>query len=108
MSSGSHAGNRDVSDMLRELAELTMLEEGDPQSFRVRAYETAIHAIEAQPLDVTKLSMAELQKIDGVGKSTATKIRDLVEKGSVEKLEDLRKKHPRAIVALLKMQGLGP
>ena len=29
---------QDILDMLRELAELTMLEEGDPQSFRVRAY----------------------------------------------------------------------
>ncbi len=32
---------QDVLDMLTELGELTMLEEGDPQSFRVRAYESA-------------------------------------------------------------------
>ncbi|MFO0554174.1 MAG: DNA polymerase/3'-5' exonuclease PolX [Polyangiaceae bacterium] len=108
MASGSHAGNRDVTDMLRELAELTMLEEGDPQSFRVRAYETAIHAIDAETRDITKLTPAELQKIDGIGKSTAAKIRELVEKGSVEKLEGLRAKHPRSIVALLQIQGLGP
>jgi DNA polymerase (family 10) len=39
---------QDVLDMLRELAELTMLDEGDPQSFRVRAYESAAQAIAAQ------------------------------------------------------------
>ena len=31
----------DVLDMLKELSELTMLEEGDPLSFRVRAYDSA-------------------------------------------------------------------
>ena len=32
---------QDVLDMLHDLAELTILEEGDPNSFRVRAYESA-------------------------------------------------------------------
>ena len=36
---------QDVLDMLAELAELTILDEGDPQSFRVRAYENAAHGI---------------------------------------------------------------
>jgi DNA polymerase (family 10) len=94
--------------MLRELAELTMLEEGDPQSFRVRAYESAAQAIAAQATDLGKLTAKELQKIEGIGKSTADKIRQLLETGKVEKLEALRKKHPPAIVALLRIQGLGP
>ena len=34
--------------MLRELAELTVLDEGDPQSFRARAYESAAQAIAGQ------------------------------------------------------------
>ena len=33
--------------MMKELVELTILDEGDPQSFRVRAYEQAMAAIEA-------------------------------------------------------------
>ena len=57
--------------MLRELAELTMLDEGDPQSFRVRAYESAAQAIAAQATDLGKLTAQELQKIEGIGKSTA-------------------------------------
>ncbi len=85
---------QDVLDMLRELAELTMLEEGDPQSFRVRAYESAAQAIAAQANDLGKLTVAELQKIDGIGKSTAEKIRELLETGKVTKLEALRAKHP--------------
>src|SRR5262249_33008975 len=99
---------QDVLDMLRELAELTMLEEGDPQSFPVRAYESAARAMAAQASDLGKLTAKELQKIEGIGKSTADKIRQLIETGKVEKLETLRKKHPPAIVALLRIQGLGP
>ena len=85
---------QEVLDMLRELSELTMLEEGDPQSFRVRAYESAWHAIAAQATDLGKLTAKELQKIEGIGKSTAEKIRELIETGKVQKLEGLRQKHP--------------
>ena len=99
---------QDVLDMLRELSELTMLDEGDPQSFRVRAYESAAHAIEAQATDLGKLTVKELEKIQGIGKSTAAKIRELLEGGKVDKLEILRQKHPSGVVALLRIQGLGP
>jgi DNA polymerase (family X) len=99
---------QDVLDMLRELAELTMLEEGNPQSFRVRAYESAAQAIAAQATDLGKLTIKELQKIEGIGKSTADKIRELLDGGRVEKLETLRARHPPGIVKLLRIQGLGP
>src|SRR5262245_26104417 len=99
---------QDVLDMLRELAELTMLEEGNPQSFRVRAYENAAHAITAQATDLGRLTAKELQQIENIGKSTAEKIRELLETGRVTKLEALRQKHPRSVVALMRIPGLGP
>jgi DNA polymerase (family 10) len=98
----------EVLEMLRELAELTLLEEGDPQSFRIRAYESASQAISTHGPDLGKLSDKELQKISGIGKSTAAKIRELFETGKVAKVEMLRKKHPASVVALLRIQGLGP
>jgi DNA polymerase (family 10) len=98
----------DVLDMLRDLTELTQLDEGDPNSFRVRAYETAALAISAHAGDVGQLSAKELQQISGIGKSTAEKIRELIETGRVAKLEALRRKHPPSVVALLRIQGLGP
>jgi DNA polymerase (family 10) len=99
---------QDVLDMLRELTELTLLDEGDPQSFRVRAYENAAVSIAAQATDLGRLSAKELQKIQGVGKSTAEKILELLSTGKVQKLEALRQKYPRSLVALLRIQGLGP
>jgi len=99
---------QDVLDMLRDLAELTLLDEANPQSFRVRAYESAAQAIAAQATDLGRLTTKELQQIQGIGKSTADKIRELLETGQVKKLEALRRKHPRSVVALLRIQGLGP
>jgi len=99
---------QDILDMLRELAELTILDEGDPQSFRVRAYENAAHAIAAQATDLGRLNPKDLQKIENVGKSTADKIRELIETGKVAKLELLRQKHPASVVALMRLPGVGP
>ncbi len=99
---------QDVLDMLRELAELTTLDEGGAQSFRVRAYENASQAIASQATDLGRLSHKDLQKISGIGKSTADKILELVDTGTVQKLEALRQKYPRQLRALLRIQGLGP
>lgn len=99
---------QDALDMLRELTELTLLDEGDPQSFRVRAYENATQAIASQANDLGQLSLKDLKKIHGVGQSTAEKIRELFETGTVKKLEVLRQKYPSGLVALLKLPGVGP
>jgi DNA polymerase (family X) len=99
---------QDVLDMLRELTELTTLDEGGAQSFRVRAYENASQAIASQATDLGRLSQKDLQKISGIGKSTADKILELLQTGSVQKLEGLRQKYPRSLLALLRIQGLGP
>ncbi|HEV3032751.1 MAG TPA: helix-hairpin-helix domain-containing protein, partial [Polyangia bacterium] len=99
---------QDVLDMLKELAELTTLDEGDPQSFRVRAYENAAHGIGPFAGDLATLDLKGLQAIENVGKSTAEKIRELLATGKVAKLEGLRAKHPASVVALMRLPGVGP
>ncbi len=94
--------------MLVELAKLTALDEGSPQAFKVRAYENAIAGIEAHQGDIEGLSKTELTKIKGIGGSTADKILELGEKGTVEKLERLRAEYPPKFVELTKIPGLGP
>lgn len=98
----------DVIAMLTELAALTTLKEESPQSFKVRAYENACQALEAESRNPAELSASELQKIKGIGKATAAKIRELVDTGSVTKLEDLRASYPPEVVRLSKIPGLGP
>ncbi len=102
------ATNADVAAMLTELIALTTLEEESPQSFKVRAYEKAKLGIEAHGDDITELSETQLTAISGIGKSTAAKIREYLDTGTVEKLDELRASYPPAFVELSRIPGLGP
>lgn len=100
--------NARILGMLAELARLTALDEGTPQSFKVRAYENAIHGIEGHPGPVASLDEADLNKIKGVGGSIAARIREFVDTGRVAKLDMLRERYPAPLVELLKIPGMGP
>jgi DNA polymerase (family 10) len=97
-----------ILDALKELRTLMTLEEGSPQAFRVRAYDNAIESLEASTADVVGLAEAELVAMKGVGKSTAAKIREFIDTGSIKKLDGLREKYPAEFVNLTRIPGLGP
>ena len=94
--------------LFKELRDLTILDEGSPNAFRARAYENAAEAIATYRGDLSALSEKELTRIDGVGASTAKKIREFFEKGRIAKLEELRSRYPRDFVELGTIPGLGP
>ena len=94
--------------MLRELADLMKLAEGSAQSFRVRAYEKAVDAVRNIPGPIQDMTDKELQSVDGIGKSTANKIREYVDTGLIARLETLRKEYPPDLVELTRIRGLGP
>jgi DNA polymerase (family 10) len=94
--------------LFRELAQLTALDEGSASSFRARAYENALQAISSHAGDLQPLSDKELLAIDGIGASTAKKVREFFETGTIAKLEELRQKYPPDFVALARIPGLGP
>ncbi|HSJ85202.1 MAG TPA: DNA polymerase/3'-5' exonuclease PolX [Acidimicrobiia bacterium] len=98
----------EVLRMLAELAKLTALDEGSPQAFRVRAYENALHGLEGHQGELDGLTKKDLTEIKGVGGSTADKILEFMDTGSVAKLVTLREKYPPAFVELTKIPGLGP
>jgi DNA polymerase (family X) len=99
--------NDEVARLLDELAVLTELAEGDPNAFRVRAYQNAQRAVLGLNRDVGEMSAADLARVKGLGKSTAAKIREYVQTGTIAKLEELRAAHPRGQRDLLKVPGLG-
>lgn len=100
--------NAEIVRVLRELVDLLILAEGSKQAFRVRAYEKAIGAVESLPRDVAELSQTELVTIPGIGKSTAAKIREYVETGSIATVAKLRREFPPGLVELTRIPGLGP
>ena len=102
------AGNDSLAALFRELVQLTILDEGSPNSFRARAYENALEAITSHRGELGALSERELKAIGGIGESTAKKIREFYDKGTIAKLESLRLKYPPALVELSRIPGVGP
>ncbi|MFW5934151.1 MAG: DNA polymerase/3'-5' exonuclease PolX [Actinomycetota bacterium] len=100
--------NTEVARQLAELAALTEIDEGDPNSFRVRAYQNAERAVRGLDRPVSELSASQLAQVKGIGKSIAAKIREYVDAGRISKLEQLREQHPRGQRELMRIPGLGP
>jgi DNA polymerase (family 10) len=100
--------NDSLVALFRELVQLTVLDEGSPNAFRVRAYENALDAISSYRGDLQALSEKELTAIGGIGQSTAKKIREFFQGGSIAKLDELRLKYPADFVELGTIPGLGP
>ncbi|MDJ0496898.1 MAG: DNA polymerase/3'-5' exonuclease PolX [Acidimicrobiia bacterium] len=100
--------NADIARALQELVDLLVLAEGSKQAFRVRAYEKAVAAVQSLPREAAELSAAELERVPGIGKSTAAKIREYVDKGSIARVTELRKRFPAEMMELMRIPGLGP
>jgi len=100
--------NSEIASHLYELARLSALADGSNNAFRVRAYEDAARSIDGATEPVAEMSESALTGLKGVGKSTASKIRELVEGGSIAKLEELRKEFPPDFVELTRVPGVGP
>jgi DNA polymerase (family 10) len=100
--------NGEIASLLYELARLTTLEDGSPQSFRVRAYEQAARTVEGHPEPLAAMSQAGIEALRGLGTSTARKVRELVETGHIAKLDRLRAEYPPAFQQLTRVPGVGP
>ena len=100
--------NAEIASILSELARLTVLEDGSPQSFRVRAYEKAARAVEIHDEPLAPLTAAQITKVPGLGASSAKKIRELADTGRLAKLDSLRETFPPAFVEVTRIPGVGP
>ena len=67
-----------------------------------------MEAIVSHRGDLSALTEKELTGIDGIGSSTARKIREFFETGRLAKLDELRVKYPPEFVELASVPGLGP
>jgi len=100
--------NADIAAVFEEIADL--LELGDENPFRVRAYRNAARVVGGLSLDLaaTLAEGVELPKLPGIGADLDGKIHEIAATGSCKLLEQLRRKFPAGITALLALPGLGP
>jgi len=98
--------NEKIIQTLRLYAALMELHEEN--SFKIRGIKNAIFALEKTTHDLQSLSLEELTNLEGLGKSNATKIYDLVHKGTFEDFISLAQKTPKGVVEMMDIKGIGP
>ncbi len=100
--------NADIATVFEEIADLLEIENANP--FRVRAYRNAARQLQGMGVTVADMLAKgeDLTELPGIGVDLAAKIKEIVETGTCQSLERLRKKTPPSITELLKIRGLGP
>lgn len=100
--------NADIAAMFDEIADLLDIQGDNP--FRIRAYRNAARTVLDLGRELRDMVAAgdDLTKLQGIGKDLADKIREIVETGTFQTLDKLRKQLPPGITDLLQIPGLGP
>ena len=99
---------RSASHVLGRIA--AYLELHGENKFKARAYETAAKALRAFPSDdlAGALASGELAAVRGLGPATLAVVRDLIEHGQSQYLEQLRQTTPEGLLDMLDVPGLTP
>jgi len=99
--------NKDVAQILNEIALLLELSGENP--FKIRAYAEGARIIEAQKSPVSELVRSgTLSQIKGIGKTLSLQITQLIQDGSIPLHQELKATFPEGVREMLRVPGLGP
>ena len=102
--------NKEIARRFYRLAALMEIRGDDP--FRWRSYRNAAEAIEVWPTPLKEIAekegMVGLQEIPGVGKAIASKVIDLLNKGTFDAWDRLTAETPETVLDLTEIPGIGP
>jgi DNA polymerase (family 10) len=102
--------NDAIARRFYRLAALMEVRGDDP--FRWRSYRNAAEAIEVWPTQLKEIAdkegVAGLQEIPGVGKAIASKVIDLLNKGTFDAWDRLTAETPETVLDLMEIPGIGP
>ncbi len=98
--------NQSVARVLVEIADLLEIKGENP--FKIRAYRNGADTIATTAEPVAPMSAADLQKLPGIGRDLAARIRELIDTGSIPFREELLAEFPVTLLDLMRLQGVGP
>jgi DNA polymerase (family 10) len=98
--------NKPIARTLRLLSQLMELHEVNP--FKIKSIANAAFKVDKLPFPIASKPFDELEKIDGIGKSLAAKITELLTTGTMQELDELLADTPPGVVEMLGIKGIGP
>jgi len=95
-----------VAKILNEIADILEMQDVE---FKPRAYRKAARTVESLSKSIEEVyEENKLKELSGVGESIAEKIAEIIETGTSQYLEKLKKQMPADIEALTSIEGMGP
>lgn len=98
--------NKQITKTLKLTIQLMELHEEN--IFKIRSFQSALIILERDAPPLAVMDSSQLQEIDGIGKSIADVILELVRTGTHKLLNELLEKTPEGILEVLGIKGLGP
>jgi len=98
--------NSEIASVLEEFAKLSELHEGNP--FKIKALAAAAFQLDKNPVQLAGLSLDEIGKVQGIGKSLAQSIYTLIHENSLPELEKLIEETPDGVREIMQIKGIGP
>ena len=96
--------NTDVAKIFNAMA--TILEIKGESGFKINATVKVARVLENLVEDIATIE--DVTTISGIGKSSASKIKEFLEFGEISSYEELRQSIPPGLLEVMRVQGLGP
>ncbi|MFQ3575085.1 MAG: helix-hairpin-helix domain-containing protein [Cytophagales bacterium] len=98
--------NEQIALLLKKTAEMLELHGENP--FKVKSYAAVAFSIDKMNVDLASLSEQELLQLEGLGKSMAKNVQEIIKSGTFSDYETLRAKTPDGVFEMLNIKGIGP
>ena len=98
--------NDEIADALKLTAQLMELHNDNP--FKIKSLLNASFKIDKLDVELSTLAIAEMEKLDGIGKSVAAKAKELIDTGNTLELQSWIEKTPPGVIEMLSIKGIGP
>lgn len=99
--------NAELARVFERIGDLLEIDGAD--RFRINSYRRAARTLKDTTEDLATLAVeGRLTQLPGVGKGTAQRIRQYIDTGHIDVLDELEKKLPEGLPTLLEIPGMGP
>jgi len=98
--------NKTIARTLRLLSQLMELHEENP--FKIKSVANAYFKVDKLPFALKDKPVDEIDQVDGIGKSLAAKIIELLATGELQELNTILQQTPEGVVEMLGIKGIGP